>query len=659
MTSTVLLLDIKSGVCTLTRMRRYRLIPAGAVMAAATALGLMPLSAKVDFAHDVVPILKDNCVRCHGGKESKGGLSINSRRLLLESDTVIVGKPDQSIFIELLETGDLDERMPSAKKGEKQKPPLKKKEIETLRHWIAEGANWQDGFSFEEERYKPPLKPRRPVLPTGKNGENALDRIVRAYFKKHQVNSPEEVSDASYIRRLSFDVLGLPPTPTEVQAFVSDKATDKRARLVDTLLARDQQFAEHWMTFWNDLLRNAYSGTGFIDGGRSRITDWLYLSLLENKPYDRFVRELIAPTKASEGFIRGIKWRGNVNASQSREIQFSQSVSQVFLGINMKCASCHDSFIDEWTLKDAYGLAAVVSDKPMEMFRCDKPTGKVAHATWLFPELGAIDATKSQDERLKQLAGLMTHPENGRMQRTLVNRLWKQMMGRGIVHPVDAMGSEPWNEDLLDYLGVYLVDQKYDLKKVIALIAKSKTYQLKAEIAKEAKGAYVFKGPIMKRMTAEQFLDSIRTTTGVWPQPGKNAKRQVAAVMKAHGLKKWDGRPLRAAFTRLDTLQGALGRPNREQIVSARPDLVTTLEAITLANGPQLASILSEGAKMLASKGSQDDLVQQLYLAALSRVPTSNERRLAGEIMGRPVTQHGVEDLLWTLFMLPEFQFIN
>ena len=122
------------------------------------------------------------------------------------------------------------------------------------------------------------------------------------------------------------DVIGLLPTPEQLQAFLNDAAPDKRARLIRQLLDDRRGYAEHWLTFWNDLLRNDYAGTGYIDGGRKQITGWLYPSLLDNKPYDRFVRELISPTPESEGFIKGIKWRGNVNASQVREIQFSQNV---------------------------------------------------------------------------------------------------------------------------------------------------------------------------------------------------------------------------------------------------------------------------------------------------------------------------------------------
>ena len=179
------------------------------------------------------------------------------------------------------------------------------------------------------------------------------------------------------------------------------------------------------------MLRNDYQGTGYIDGGRKQITGWLYRALLENKPYDQFVRELISPASESEGFINGIQWRGRVNASQVREIQFSQNVSQVFFGINMKCASCHDSFIDTWKLADAYGLAAIIADRPLELYRCDKPTGKAAVPRFLWPELGSIDPSMPRAKRLERLAGLVAHPDNGRFARTIVNRLWQRLFGRG------------------------------------------------------------------------------------------------------------------------------------------------------------------------------------------------------------------------------------
>ena len=624
-------------------------------------LPTLPLGAAVDFAHEVVPILEKHCVECHGGEKSKGGLSMNTRALLLEADVLEPGAPEKSLMIELLTSDDEDERMP---------PPAKKKvalnpaEVAVLERWIQEGVPWTEGFTFAEDRYEPPLKPRPVKLPAGRPGTNPIDLVVAAHMKKEKIEPPEPVDDATFLRRLALDLTGLPPSP-ETLALLSRGGGLDRGAAVDRLLGENQAYAEHWMTFWNDLLRNEYVGTGYIEGGRSQVTKWLYRALLENKPFDDFIRELIAPDASSGGFIKGIKWRGVVNASQTPEIQFSQNVSQVFLGINMKCASCHDSFVDRWTLREAYGLAAIYSERPLELTRCDKPTGEKAVAAWLFPELGKIDPDKPRDERLKQLAELVTHPENGRTQRTIVNRLWNQMMGRGIVHPVDAMNTEPWSEDLLDLLANHLVASDYDLKAVLRLIASSRTYQSRSEVRDEEDGPYVFRGPLRKRMTAEQFLDTIRSITGVWPEPEKSAfgkgltGGQLTAVMDAHGLEKWDGRPVRAVFAGRDSLQAALGRPNREQVVSARPDILTTLEAINLANGPELAGLLRAGAGKMQGKVAPRDLVEDVYLSALSRKPTDRETMIALENLGESPSTEAIEDFLWSVFMLPEFLYIN
>ncbi len=620
-----------------------------------------PLHAAVDFAHEVVPILEKNCVECHSGPKAKGGLSMETRALLLEADVLELGKPHDSLLIEVLTAEDPDDKMPPPGK---KKAPLKPAEIEVLNRWIAEGVPWTEGFTFAKERYEPPLKPRVVKLPSGASGTNPIDLIVAAHLKKEAIEAPQPIDDRTFLRKVTLDLTGMPPTPEILSQLPSEGKLD-RAAVVDRLLADNQAYSEHWMTFWNDLLRNEYVGTGYIEGGRQQVTGWLYRSLVENKPFDAFIRELVAPTPQSTGFVKGIQWRGQVNASQTTEIQFSQNVSQVFLGINMKCASCHDSFVDRWTLREAYGLAAIYSEKPLELTRCDKPTGEMAVASWIYPELGNVDPAKPRDERLKQLAALITHPENGRTQRTIVNRLWNQMMGRGIVHPVDAMNTPPWNEDLLDLLANHLVASKYDLKAVMRLIATSRTYQSRTEIRGEEDGPYVFHGPVRKRMTAEQFLDSIRGVTGVWPEPDKDAFAkgltggQLAVVMDVHGLEKWDGRPVRAVFAKRDELQAALGRPNREQIVSSRPDILTTLEAINLANGPELAGLLKTGAAKLQGGLPPRDLIENTYEAALSRKPSDSEVRIATEILGATPNAEATEDFLWSVFMLPEFIYIN
>ncbi|MCB1277736.1 DUF1549 domain-containing protein, partial [Prosthecobacter sp.] len=420
-----------------------------------TALLALPLpnhAAEVDFSHQIVPLLRKHCADCHTGDKKKGGLSMNDRDSLLEGGengaVIDLKKPEGSHLLEMVTTDDEDLRMPPKGDG------LSPAEAALLKEWITQGLPWESGFAFKTPAYEPMLTPRKVTLPPAKDGrEHPVDRLIASYFEKERLPWPEPLGDEAFLRRAHLDLVGLLPTPEERAAFLANTKPDKRARLVEALLARDVDYTEHWLTFWNDLLRNDYGGTGFITGGRKQISKWLYDALIANMPFDQLARELVAPpTGESRGFIDGITWRGDVSAGQTVEIQFAQSVGQSFLGINLKCASCHDSFIDRWKLNEAYGLAAIYSERPLEIHRCDKPVGETAKAGWLFPELGDVNPAAPQKERLRQLAELLTHPKNGRFTRTLVNRLWHRLMGRGIVHPLDAMQTEPWNADLLDYL---------------------------------------------------------------------------------------------------------------------------------------------------------------------------------------------------------------
>jgi hypothetical protein len=349
-----------------------------------------------------------------------------------------------------------------------------------------------------------------------------------------------------------------------------------------------------------------------------------------------------------------------VNASQVVELQFAQNVGQVFFGANLKCASCHDSFIDHWKLDDAYGLAAVIADKPLNEHRCDKPTGKIAGPTFLFPELGAIDPALTPAKRLERLADLTTSPENGRFARTIVNRIWHRLMGRGVVHPVDQMEDRPWSADLLDYLATYLVDNQYDLKKLMEHIATSAAYQAHAvPLAKDLPAdEYVFRGPGLKQLTAEQFIDVVWMLTGTAP-----AKPVAPAPIPPFAdAVPPERRFVRATLVDCDPLMRSLGRPNREQVVTVRPDQLSTLQALDLANGQILSTELTRGAQNLLKahpKATPDELAGLIFARALGRKPTADELAAARGLVGEKPTVDGVADLLWAVVMLPEFQLVR
>jgi hypothetical protein len=794
----------------------------------------------VDFEREIKPILAHSCVQCHGRGKSAGRFSLEDREATLRGGVsgpaIVVGDSGDSYLIELVAGVDPVSIMPQ--KGTR----LTDEQVGLLRAWIDQGANWPEHFGFGRGAALN-LEPRRPELPSA-HGEwtHPVDRWLGEDDARQGIDLSTVVDDRQYARRVYLDVIGLIPPPAELEAFVADARPDKRVELVRQLLREDRRYAEHWLTFWNDALRNDYRGTGYIDGGRRQITGWLYAALAGNMPFDQFVRELVNPGPEAEGFTRGIVWRGVVNASQTPEMQAAQHVSQVFMGVNLKCASCHDSFIDDWTLADAYGLAGVYAEGPLEMVLCDMPTGEIAALKFLYPELGDLDPTLPRNARLERLADLMTSEENGRLTRTIVNRLWARFMGRGLVEPLDDMEQESWHPDLLDWLASDLVDHDYDLKRTIELILTSRAYQLPAvPVAEDDSADYAFRGPFIRRMSAEQYYDAISTLTGVWnlfpearanfaiqsngsPAPGWPREprwiwsspdaaqqappgtvywrrsftlddvpadaalviaadnrftvfvngRQLAsgsnfrqprlldlrpyltaganvlaieavndpvrsnnpqaspdspagliayAYLRHHSGPRgaqpenildlvtdrhwrwsanshdgwtattfddadwstaselgtadsapWNiGEPwqnalasaslygqVRAALVSSDPLMNALGRPNREQVVTSRPMVATTLEALELTNGETLARWLRRGAGRLLNDppSSPQTLIVELYQRALGRGPSTDELRLAEEWVGTPIQKEGVEDLLWALTMLPEFQLI-
>lgn len=212
-------------------------------------------SEEIDFAHDIVPILRTHCAKCHAGDKKQGGFSLDTRESLLaggESGEVVApGASRQSLLFDRVATSDDDFRMPPEGK------PIPREQIKKLKRWIDAGLAWEPGFALTKGTYEPPLAHRRPKLPPSIEGrEHPLDRIVDQYFAVHEVTRPAEVSDAVFLRRVSLDVNGLLPGPDRFSTFMADTNPGKRSDLVQSLLANDVSYAEHWLTFWNDLLRN-------------------------------------------------------------------------------------------------------------------------------------------------------------------------------------------------------------------------------------------------------------------------------------------------------------------------------------------------------------------------------------------------------------------
>jgi hypothetical protein len=523
----------------------------------------LPVLAQVDFATSIHPILETRCAPCHSGPKPAGNFSVESKESILRA--IKVSNPDESLLLRRIKAGE----MPAVG------PKLTESQIADFEHWIAEGANWTDTAPKEPTEWASPIKPRTVALPD-KAAPNPIDKFI--------TRKDDVIDDALFIRRATLDIWGLVPSAEATKNFIADKDPHKRERLVDSLLADNKKYAENWISFWNDLLRND-QGVNYA-GTRKSITPWLLRALENDMPFNEMASALLNPVAPTdpEGFLTGVNWRGDINASQTPFMQAAQNSAQVFLGVNLKCASCHDSFINKYKLKQSYALAAMFADSSdLELVRCDAKTGKHTGPEFLFPEVAVKPASDSLADRRKAAASSFTSPENGRFSRTLVNRYWQRLFGRGIVSNVDDMDAKPSNPDLLDWLANDFVQHNYDLKYLIRLMMTSRNYAFPA--GREN----------LRRLTAEQFADSISEITGEWrvSQTGANAKY----------AREWE--------LKSTPLTRAMGRPIRDQVFTTREDAATTLQALELVNGDTLAIVLKRGALRLL--GELPEAPQNLF----------------------------------------------
>jgi uncharacterized membrane protein len=615
--------------------------------------------AQLRLIGEVRTILAHNCYKCHSGAKIEGELRLDSKEFVFKGgesgEVILPGNPQKSELIRRINLPkNHKDVMPS--KGN----PLNKEEISLLTLWIEKGAPWPEGADQTKIYRVAEMAPRLPELPQPSNGlDNPIDLLVNEYFLDNQLQWPKPIDDKIFLRRIFLDIVGLLPSPEELEAFASDQRPDKRAIMVQSLLDRNDDYALHWLTFWNDHLRNDYTGTGYITNGRYNISDWLYQSLRNNKPYDLFVKELLNPDEKSKGFIEGIRWRGTVNASQRTEMQAAQNVAQVILGLNLKCASCHDSFISDWKLEEAYAFANIFADTTLEVSRCEQPTGKMAGTRILWEELGEIDSTASRKEKLLQLSENLVQPANGRMYRTMVNRIWKQMMGRGLVEPLDEMDNEPWNQDLLDWLAFEFVSNNYDLKELIHLIGTSKIYQSASIGVKSPdilqSNDYVFTGMTRRRITAEQFSDAVsQIISPVFEE--EEIKYNPFQLVKNESSKP---KYVRASLVANNGFLTALGRPNREIVSTNRDSQANLLQSLELTNGERLYTILEKGSVQWKNKYlSGEAIAEEFYKKTLLRKPDQKELNIALKALGEFPEPEQIQDFFWAVLILPEFQII-
>jgi hypothetical protein len=523
------------------------------------------------------------------------------------------------------------------------------------------------------------LVPDRPDFAWSEPPEaNYIDQRVFGKLRTLRVNPSALCDDATYVRRVHLDILGVIPTAAEARAFVGDSAPDKRAALVAKLLTRPE-YGEFWALKWSDLLRNEEK---VLDRkGVQAFHAWLRDGLAEGKGLDRFARELLTARGSTYANPPANYYRALRNPTDRAE-----ATAQVFLGTRLRCAKCHNHPFDRWTQDEYYQFAALfdgIDYKIIENKRRDKHDKNqfigeqevelVAKREFKDPRtkkpptarlLGSETPPLAEDrDRFEQLADWITAPENTLFARVQANRIWFNMTGRGFVDPVDDFRptNPPSHPDLLDALARDLVENGYDVRKLIVRIAGSRTYQLSSEAsASNADDTLNYSRAATPRLPAEVLLDSIHDALSI-PADFK----RYADVKRAGALPGIEGAYLEKNPHHDDRFLRLFGKPPRLINSDAERQNVTSLaQVFELTSGETLASLLDArdnriGA-LLATSGSDAEMLEELYWSTVTRAPSAKERdamlaHLAGH-RGED-KRKALQDIAWALINSKEFMF--
>lgn len=488
---------------------------------------------------------------------------------------------------------------------------------------------------------------------------NFVDKHVWDKLERLGIPPSELADDAVFLRRVYLDTVGTLPTAEEASAFLANPAPDKRAKLIDVLLERSE-YADFWAMKWSDILK--VDKDAVTPQGAVAMTRWIRRQFAENRPYDQFARDIVMArgSTTADGPAAIYKALGTPEVA-------AQSISQVFLGVRIECAQCHHHPSERWSQDDYWALAGMfsgVARKPL-------PGGSEAVVWTTGTNLGPKKGKKAKlapgagvpaaplgvspkeyapsEDRRRVLADWMTAPDNPYFATMIVNRMWSHYFGRGLVEPIDdiRVTNPASNEPLLAVLTAHLREKKYDLKALTKMILNSRAYQLTSKsIAGNATDEQNFSHAAVKPMPAEVLLDAVSQVTGSpekfngWPEGFR-------------AIQVWDNR-MPSYFFRI------FGRPVRYSVCECERGTDPSIaQALHLMNSPEIAAKIrarSGVARKLAdSEKKPAAIIDELFLAALSRRPTEAELTKMLEAFTDSDRRVAVEDVMWAILNSKEF----
>ncbi|MEC7449997.1 MAG: DUF1549 and DUF1553 domain-containing protein [Planctomycetota bacterium] len=484
---------------------------------------------------------------------------------------------------------------------------------------------------------------------------NYIDELSYEKLKKLRINPSDLCTDEEFLRRVSIDICGVLPTEEEYYAFMSDDDPNKRVKLVDALLDR-KEFVEMWVMKWSELLQ-IKSSNQVSYKSMLLYYNWLQTRVADNVPIDQMVRELISSKGGT--FANAAT---NYFQSETDTLKVAENIAQVFMGMRIQCAQCHNHPFDRWTMDDYYSFAAFFSqigrkrgEDPRETIVFNSGSGEVRHLVGnrvMTPKFlgGDVPDLKGKDRR-EVLAGWLASAENPFFATNLSNVVWAHFFGRGIINDVDdvRVSNPAVNEELLQALAGKFTEYEYDFKRLVRDICTSRMYQLStATNDSNASDTTNFSHASLRRVRAEVLLDMITQVTTT-----KN--KFTGLPLGARAVQIADGNTSTYFLT-------TFGRASRETVCSCEVKMEPNLsQALHLLNGDTVQSKVEQGGlvkALLAEGKSVPDVVKSLYVRVLTREPTEKEISQLVELVASEGDQDkALRDAFWALLNSREFVF--
>ncbi len=501
------------------------------------------------------------------------------------------------------------------------------------------------------------------VLPKGLQYEdpktpdlNYIDTLVHAKLRKLRIIPSEVCSDEEYLRRVFVDITGTMPTVEEHETFIADADVLKREKLVDNLLQR-KEFVDIWVMKWAELLQVRTIANRVEKKPMLAYFNWLREKIASNTPTDKMVQEILGSRGGS--FASPAT---NYYQTETETLKVSENVAQVFMGMRIQCAQCHNHPFDRWTMDDYYSFAAFFAqigrkqgEDPRETIIFNSGGGEVAHLVGgrvMKPKfLGGVEPDLTGRDRREVLAQWLASSENPYFAKNLANIVWSHFLGRGIIQDVDdvRISNPPVNAELLDELGRKFTEYNYDFRKLVRDICTSRTYQLSTKTNETNESDHRnFAHSELRRIRAEVLLDCISIVTTTQDKfPGLPTGARAVQIA--------DGNTATYFLT-------TFGRAKRETVCSCEVKMEPNLsQALHLINGDTSNAKIQQGGlipKRLQEGKLPADVISEMYLRCFSRRPTDAELSSLVTLVGeQPNPQEALEDIFWSLLNSREFLF--